>query len=123
MVSEHHDGESLAALITAAGAQGLPQPVVLRIVADVLGALAAAHTHDPPLVHGELSPQHVLVGDDGVSRLGGLVVEPGPLAAHPLPSAPRTTTVSRMPPPSGSRPSPRPAARRRRPRQTSSRSA
>jgi eukaryotic-like serine/threonine-protein kinase len=74
VVSEHHDGETLTGLAAAAGAQGLPQSVVLRVALDVLAALTAAHTHDPPLCHGELGPHHVLVGDDGVGRLGGLLV-------------------------------------------------
>jgi serine/threonine protein kinase len=73
VISAYHDGETLTALVTAAGVQGLPQPVVLRIVLDVLAALSVAHQQDPPLVHGELGPQHVLVGDDGVARLSGLV--------------------------------------------------
>src|SRR5580692_5401103 len=40
-VSEHHHAESLAALTTAAGAQGLPQPILLRIVLDALTSLTA----------------------------------------------------------------------------------
>jgi serine/threonine protein kinase len=70
---EHHDGEPLAALITAAGAQGLPTPVALRIVLDALSGLQAAHTNAAPLFHGEIGPQHLVVGEDGVTRVGGLV--------------------------------------------------
>src|SRR4051812_16205346 len=35
VVSEHVEGETLAALIAAAGAEGLPAPIVLRIFLDV----------------------------------------------------------------------------------------
>jgi serine/threonine protein kinase len=72
--SELHEGELLSTLVTTAGAQGLPQPVVLRIALDVLEALAAAHEREPALVHGELGPQHILVGADGVSRIAGFAM-------------------------------------------------
>ncbi|WP_437486977.1 serine/threonine-protein kinase [Sorangium sp. So ce1014] len=75
IVSEYVDGEPLGALVSAAGAEGLPLPVALRIGADVLRALASAHAAEPaPLVHGELNPTHVTVGIDGVTRVSGLGV-------------------------------------------------
>jgi len=73
VATQRQEGETLQALVTAAGTPGLPQPVVLRIVLDVLAALASAHAQDPALFHGELGPQHILVGDDGIARLTGLV--------------------------------------------------
>jgi eukaryotic-like serine/threonine-protein kinase len=69
--SEYDEGESLSTLITVSGPQGLPLPVVLRIALDALEALSAAHGLAPPLVHGELTPQHVRVGIDGVTRIAG----------------------------------------------------
>ncbi|HTN85305.1 MAG TPA: hypothetical protein VL242_16520, partial [Sorangium sp.] len=69
IVSEYVEGEPLGALVSAAGAEGLPLPIALRIVADVLRALASAHAAEPPLVHGELNPTHVSVGIDGVTRV------------------------------------------------------
>ncbi|WP_437289007.1 protein kinase domain-containing protein [Sorangium sp. So ce406] len=74
IVSEYVEGEQLGALVSAAGAEGLPLPVALRIAADVLRALASAHAAEPALVHGELNPTHVLIGIDGVTRVGGLGV-------------------------------------------------
>ncbi|WP_437279859.1 serine/threonine-protein kinase [Sorangium sp. So ce375] len=75
IVSEYVEGEPLGALVPLAGAEGLPPPVSLRVAVDVLRALASAHTAQPaPLVHGELSPTHVSVGIDGVTRVGGLGV-------------------------------------------------
>ncbi|WP_437735135.1 protein kinase domain-containing protein [Sorangium sp. So ce1335] len=74
IVSEYVEGEQLGALSSAAGAEGLPLPVALRIAADVLRALASAHAAEPALFHGELNPTHVLVGVDGVARVSGLGV-------------------------------------------------
>jgi serine/threonine protein kinase len=71
-ITELAEGETLATLATSAGASGLPQPVVLRIALDVLEALAAAHEHEPAIVHGELGPHQVMVGSDGVARITGL---------------------------------------------------
>jgi eukaryotic-like serine/threonine-protein kinase len=75
VVSEYAEGEQLGALITAAGTEGLPAPVVLRVALDVLRALVSAHAATPePLVHGELNPSHIRVGIDGVTRVGGFGV-------------------------------------------------
>lgn len=70
IVSDHVEGDTLAALTLQSGATGLPPGVVLRIALDVLGALDVAHGLSPePLFHGELSPWNVLVGVDGVARV------------------------------------------------------
>lgn len=77
LAMEYVEGASLAALMTAAhrAGQRLPRPVVLRVVADLLAGLSAAHAaedvHGQPLgiIHRDVSPQNVLVGADGLSRL------------------------------------------------------
>ncbi|EYF00617.1 protein kinase domain-containing protein [Chondromyces apiculatus] len=87
VVSPYVEGEPLMAVMVAAGinetargaaavaaAQGMPLGVVLRIAADVLRALVATHGAEPSLMHGELSPQHVRIGVDGVTRVGGFGV-------------------------------------------------
>ena len=75
VATEIVEGESLASLIAAAGAEGLGTDVVLRIGLDTLAALSAAHALRPePLVHGELTPQQIFVGIDGVTRVGGFGV-------------------------------------------------
>lgn len=77
LAMEYVEGASLASLMTAAHHAGarLPTPVVLRVVADLLTGLSAAHGAEDvqgrPLgiIHRDVSPQNVLVGADGLSRL------------------------------------------------------
>jgi eukaryotic-like serine/threonine-protein kinase len=82
LVTEQAEGEVLSSLITAAGPTGLPLPIGLRIALDALGAVAAAHAQGS-LCHGEISPQHLLVGVDGVTRVVGFGTARG-LARLPL---------------------------------------
>jgi eukaryotic-like serine/threonine-protein kinase len=82
LVTEHAEGEALSGLVTASGPAGLPLPIVLRVLLDTLGAVAAAHAQGA-ICHGELSPQHLLVGVDGVTRVIGFGTARG-LARLPL---------------------------------------
>ena len=77
LVMEYVEGDTLAGVIRAARTQKrpLPPPIVARILADALTGLHAAHELTAPngepllLVHRDFSPQNVLVGTDGISRL------------------------------------------------------
>lgn len=77
LVMEYIEGHPLSAILrTALGAKlCLSIPVVLRIVGDLLEGLHAAHElcdesgHPLELVHRDVSPQNVLVGADGVTRI------------------------------------------------------
>jgi len=72
---EHHEGDSLAAVLRRAGPDGLPLPVAARIVGDLIAAIQAAHQTDSSLGHGELGPWCVHIGQDGRSRISGFAVD------------------------------------------------
>jgi eukaryotic-like serine/threonine-protein kinase len=77
LVMDYIEGDTFAALLSRAAAAGqpVPQEVVLRIGLDMLAGLHAAHElHDERgnligVVHRDVSPQNVLVGTDGITRL------------------------------------------------------
>lgn len=78
LVMEWVDGASLAELLAAggrAGAEPLPTAVALRIVLDACAGLAAVHElgdergRPSGLLHRDVSPQNLLVGRDGVTRV------------------------------------------------------
>jgi serine/threonine-protein kinase len=77
LVMEYVDGESFSTLLRLAGDGGerVPVDVAASVVAQALRGLHAAHeaTSDlgEPLhiVHRDVSPQNILVGTDGVSRV------------------------------------------------------
>ncbi|WP_433309363.1 protein kinase domain-containing protein [Micromonospora sp. CA-269861] len=67
LVMEHVSSRSLSEVVAAGGP--LASAEVARIGLHVLAALSAAHATG--VVHGELSPQNVLLADDGRVMLGG----------------------------------------------------
>jgi serine/threonine-protein kinase len=77
IVMEYIEGDRLQSLIKDANRRRtvLPTPIALRILVDTLAGLHAAHevrgdAGEPlNLVHRDCSPQNVLVGVDGVTRL------------------------------------------------------
>lgn len=77
LVMEYVEGATLSALIRAALARKIkiPAGVTGRILADALTGLHAAHElllpngQSAELVHRDFSPQNLLVGTDGISRL------------------------------------------------------
>ncbi len=77
LVMDYIEGDTLARVLAkAAKASGkVPYGVTIRILLDVLAGLHAAHEmrddHGEPLqiVHRDVSPQNILVGVDGVSRV------------------------------------------------------
>ncbi|WP_438010969.1 serine/threonine-protein kinase [Sorangium sp. So ce321] len=77
VVMEYIAGESLSSLLRETGRRGIrvPQPVVASILAGALAGLHAAHEataeDGAPLqiVHRDVSPQNILVGDDGIARV------------------------------------------------------
>jgi serine/threonine protein kinase len=77
MVMDYVEGDTLAAVQTAASrlSRAIPLGVVLRIILDALAGLEAAHSLttaddvDLKVVHRDVSPQNILVGVDGTTRL------------------------------------------------------
>lgn len=77
MAMEYVEGCSLSGLLAASKAAGarLPPEVGLRILLDALAGLHAAHElagqdgRPLGLVHRDFSPQNILIGTDGVSKL------------------------------------------------------
>jgi len=77
LVMEYIEGDTLARLLARATTSGnrLPIAIGLRVILDMLAGLHAAHElHDEKgepveLVHRDVSPQNVLVGVDGISRI------------------------------------------------------
>lgn len=77
LVLEYVQGESLSRLVRCLKARGarIPLTISVRVMADVLQGLHAAHEardeRGVPLniVHRDVTPQNILVGSDGVSRL------------------------------------------------------
>ncbi len=77
LVMDYVESSSLSTLRKAAHEHGqrIPVPVVARILYDALAGLHAAHTavdmqgHALGVVHRDVSPQNIIVGVDGSSRL------------------------------------------------------
>lgn len=77
LVMEYVPGDSLAGLMRRAREAGttLPRRVALRALVEALAGLHAAYEHADEdghplhLVHRDFSPQNILVGTDGVTRL------------------------------------------------------
>jgi serine/threonine-protein kinase len=77
MVMDYIEGDTLAAVEATAARLGraIPLGIVLRIVLDSLAGLEAAHNLCTPdgtplkVVHRDVSPQNIIVGVDGASRV------------------------------------------------------
>jgi eukaryotic-like serine/threonine-protein kinase len=71
VVSEFVPGISLQRLLRFASTRGvrLPDVIAWTILERVLAALAHAHGHSPPIVHGGVSPSSIIVGWDGAVKL------------------------------------------------------
>lgn len=77
LVMDFVDGASLAELVKRAELQGerLPLHVIAAILTDTLRGLEAAHAATDPagaplgVIHRDISPQNLLVGRDGITRI------------------------------------------------------
>jgi len=64
LISDHVAGNDLRTLVDAQGA-GLPLPTVLGLVDQLAGTLDHLHRHRPPVVHGDVKPENLVLADDG----------------------------------------------------------
>lgn len=77
LVMDYVEGDTLATLLSRSSSRGMAVPtgVANRIVIDMLSGLHAAHDLKDArgqvvgLVHRDVSPQNVLVGTDGITRI------------------------------------------------------
>jgi predicted Ser/Thr protein kinase len=72
---EFLSGAPLGKVLTARNGTALPRQQALTIIRDVGAALAYAHSRG--VVHGDLSPQHIIITNDGELRVLGFA------SAHP----------------------------------------
>ena len=75
---EYVDGETLAELVARRGA--LPAPEVAGLAVQACSGLAAVHAAG--LVHRDVKPQNLLLGRDGVLKLGDFGIALGPEATR-----------------------------------------
>jgi serine/threonine-protein kinase len=75
LIMEYVESVSLAQLLRSLQGETLPPAIVSRIMCDVLSGLQAAHDavdlrgQPMNIVHRDVSPQNIIVGTDGTSRL------------------------------------------------------
>jgi eukaryotic-like serine/threonine-protein kinase len=102
LISEYIEGESLASVIRQVKASGLlvPLPVALRIAHDAARGLQAAHDQTDlegaalHIVHRDVSPENLLVGVDGTTR----VIDFGIAKAEGRAGETRDATIQGKPP-------------------------
>ncbi|APR75576.1 serine/threonine protein kinase [Minicystis rosea] len=67
MVLEYLDGRTLRARLNAEGRFAWTDAI--RIVADIAGALSAAHGQEPPIIHRDLKPENIMVLEGGAVKV------------------------------------------------------
>jgi WD40 repeat protein/class 3 adenylate cyclase/energy-coupling factor transporter ATP-binding protein EcfA2 len=59
------EGTDLGGLLAEQGTPGLPPSTVLRSLAQAAEALTFLHSHDPPVVHGDVKPANLVLTEHG----------------------------------------------------------
>lgn len=65
IVMDWVDGVDLDHLLARHGRPGLPLTTVLSYLAQVAEALTHLHSHDPPVVHGDVKPANLILNEQG----------------------------------------------------------
>ena len=83
LVMDWVEGTPLAQVVATRGDPGLPLTTVLAWLPTVADAIDHLHGHSPSVVHGDVRPENILIGDDrgialvfGTAPLGGALGEP-----------------------------------------------
>ena len=61
VVMDRAEGQALAGLLASRGEPGLPVPVVLGYLEQLAAAVDHLHRQQPPVVHGDVRPERVMV--------------------------------------------------------------
>jgi class 3 adenylate cyclase/WD40 repeat protein/tRNA A-37 threonylcarbamoyl transferase component Bud32/energy-coupling factor transporter ATP-binding protein EcfA2 len=69
VVMDWVEGIDLSVLLRDRGAPGLAIPSVLAYLAEAAEALTFLHTHDPPIVHGDVKPANLILTRGGHVKL------------------------------------------------------
>lgn len=65
MISDYVEGSDLRALVAARGGNGLDLATVLDLIDQLARTVDHLHGHAPPVVHGDVKPENVVVATDG----------------------------------------------------------
>jgi class 3 adenylate cyclase/WD40 repeat protein/energy-coupling factor transporter ATP-binding protein EcfA2 len=69
VVMDWVDGTDLATLLRDKGTPGLALPSVLAYLAEAAEALTFLHSHDPPVIHGDVKPANLILTHGGRVQL------------------------------------------------------
>jgi class 3 adenylate cyclase len=69
VVMDRADGQTLAALLASRGEPGLPVLAVLGYLEQLAAALDHLHRRQPPVVHGDVRPEQVMISAAGAMLL------------------------------------------------------
>src|SRR5689334_3050521 len=83
MVMDWVEGTTLREQLTARGDPGLPLATVLEWLPSVAAALDHLHAQDPPVVHGDVRAENVVIRPDGTAKLVFGIKPIGVAAATP----------------------------------------
>jgi WD40 repeat protein/class 3 adenylate cyclase/tRNA A-37 threonylcarbamoyl transferase component Bud32 len=65
IVMDWIEGTDLERLLDQQGAPGMAPSTVLRVLAQTADALTYLHSHDPPVVHGDVKPANLILTEQG----------------------------------------------------------
>ena len=65
LISDFVSGRNLGSILASRGDPGLPLPLVLGYLDQIADALDHLHHHRPPVIHGDIKPDNLVVTDEG----------------------------------------------------------